>query len=141
MSELPVKRIRVLGRQATTARSWIDDVVPAAQVVGENEPAEYVLLSPDDLDDLIDEAAATAAYQHTGDQETVPAAIVRRLVAGENPIKVWREHRGLTLHALGRRTRITKGYLSLLENDERRGTIDTLKVIAEALDVSLDELV
>jgi DNA-binding Xre family transcriptional regulator len=143
MSEQLLKRtrIRVLGEKAAATRAWLDDVAPAAQIVGDNDPAEYVLLALDDLSDLLEEAAATSAYQHTRDQESVPAAMARRLIAGENPIKVWREHRGLTLEELHRRTLLTKGYLSLLENGERRGTVTTLKEIAKVLAVSLDELV
>jgi DNA-binding XRE family transcriptional regulator len=134
-------RIRVLGVKADLARAWLQKSVPTAQVVEEREHAEYVLLTPDDLDDLLDDAAAVAAYQHTREEETVPAAMTRRLIAGESPIKVWREHRGLTLDALAQRTENSKGYLSQLENRERSGTVATLKKIAAALNVDLDELV
>jgi DNA-binding Xre family transcriptional regulator len=134
MSDLLVKRIRVLGRQAAVARAWLDDAVPAARVVDAHEEAEYVLLDPE-------KAAATATYRHTRDQGTVPIAMARRRVAGENPIKLWREYRGLTLKALGHRAGISKSYLSLLEAGERHGTVATLKKIAEALEVDLDELV
>jgi|HubBroStandDraft_6_1064221.scaffolds.fasta_scaffold1778159_1 DNA-binding XRE family transcriptional regulator len=141
MTELLVKSIRVLGDKAAAARAWLDDAVPAARVVGNDEPAEYILMRPEDLDELLEDAAAVAAYHHTRKQEDVPAAVVRRLVACENPVKVWREHRGMTLQALGDSADLGKGYLSQIENGERQGTVSTLKRIAEALNVDLDDLI
>jgi hypothetical protein len=47
---------------------------------------------------MVEEHEAAAAFAATRDQESVPDAIVGRLIDGENPIRVWREHRGLSLH-------------------------------------------
>lgn len=49
---------------------------------------------------LVDEADIARANKikrdiAAGDDEVVPADIVRRLIAGENKVKVWRSHRGL----------------------------------------------
>jgi hypothetical protein len=35
-----------------------------------------------------------------GEEELVPSDVVERLLAAENPIRVWRTHRGLTSAAL-----------------------------------------
>jgi transcriptional regulator with XRE-family HTH domain len=53
---------------------------------------------------------------------------------------VWREHRGQSLRQLAERAGIGVGYLSQIENGERKGTAETLKKIAAALDVDLDDL-
>jgi hypothetical protein len=47
--------------------------------------------------------------------------------AGENPVRIWREHRKMSLGRLATQAGIGKGYLSQLENGERTGTIETLK--------------
>src|ERR1700737_4842397 len=73
------------------------------------------------------------------DEECVPIGGVDRLIARENPVRVWREHRGYSLRQLGERAGIGIGYLSQIENGERKGTVDTLKKIAAALDVDLDD--
>jgi DNA-binding Xre family transcriptional regulator len=73
--------------------------------------------------------------------ETVPATVVDRLVAGESPILVWREHRGLTLRALAEKVGISAGMLSEMENGKKDGSVRTLAAIAKALRVGLDDLV
>ena len=85
-------------------------------------------------------AAATAAYHRTRDQQRVPMGVVDRLIARENPIRIWREHRGHSLRQLAERAGVGIGYLSQIENGERKGTVGTLKKIAAALDVDLDDL-
>ncbi|HEY2539266.1 MAG TPA: helix-turn-helix transcriptional regulator [Stellaceae bacterium] len=70
----------------------------------------------------------------------MPHQVVTRLLAGENPVRVWREHRGHSLRQLAERAGIGTGYLSQIENRERKGTVETLKKIAAALDVDLDDL-
>jgi len=65
---------------------------------------------------------------------------LRLLIAGENPVRVWREHRGHSLRHLAGCAGIGIGYLSQIENGERKGTVPTLKKIAGALDVDLEDL-
>lgn len=73
-------------------------------------------------------------------EEAFPWEVVRRLDAGENPIKVFREHRGLTQAALAEQAGIKRMYLSQLETGHRAGSFDTLARIAAVLDVDLDHL-
>jgi transcriptional regulator with XRE-family HTH domain len=70
----------------------------------------------------------------------VPVEIADRLLAGDNPIRVWREHRGMTLAALKSKVGLSRGYLSDLENGKRVGPIGTLRKIAHALGLELDDL-
>jgi transcriptional regulator with XRE-family HTH domain len=72
--------------------------------------------------------------------EMVPAAIVDRLLAGDNPIRVWREHRDLTQQQLAYTSGISKPYLSQLENGLRKGAIDVLRKLAAAMRVDLEDL-
>lgn len=73
-----------------------------------------------------------------GEEELLPAEMVRRLVEGENPILVWCEYRGLTQAQLAAATGVGQGYISMLEHGERQGT--KLRAIAKALKVQVDDL-
>lgn len=71
----------------------------------------------------------------------MPARVVDRLLAGENPVRVWREHRGLTQHTLADKAGISKNYLSQIETGERDGRVRVLQALAATLGVQLDDLV
>lgn len=77
----------------------------------------------------------------SGEEELVPAAIVDRLVAGENAIRVWREHRGLSASSLAEKAGIAQAFLSQIETGKRDGTVTTLKKLADALSVTVDDLI
>ena len=94
------------------------------------------------LEDETD-ARAIAEFHETytaGREFLIPDEIVRRELEGDSPIKLWREHRGLTRMELGRLAGISKPYLSQIETGKRQGTIETLTAIAHALKVPLDVL-
>ncbi len=95
----------------------------------------------DGLRDMVEEREATAAFAATRDQESVPDAIVGRLIDGENPIRVWREHQGLSLRALAARAGTSPSVLSDMETGKSEGRPAILRRIAGILEVSLDELI
>jgi DNA-binding XRE family transcriptional regulator len=108
---------------------------------------EFMLIMTTDFDRLIGEAlddaedhAAAEAHTRAAGEERVPIEVVDRLLAGESPIRVWREFRKMTLDQLGAAAGLSKGYLSDLENGKRAGPVETLQALARALRVSLDEL-
>jgi hypothetical protein len=105
-----------------------------------SNPDDLVLTTRGDLEELIEDRLAEAAYHRTRGQETVPAAVVARLIEGENPITVWREHRGMTLRALADAAGLDPGYVSQLENRKRAGPVVTIKKLATALRLELDDL-
>ena len=74
-------------------------------------------------------------------QERVPAAVVRRLAAGENPVRVWREHRGMTQRALAAAANISAPMMNEIEAGKKEGSIRTLFAIARALRVDLADLI
>ena len=132
-------RLRPLGEHAALVRDRLT-ALTGAELVEDPDRAELVVMTPEDLADLVEDAAATAAYHRTRDQERVPIGVVDRLIAGENPVRVWREHRGHSLRQLAEQAGVGIGYLSQIENGERKGTVETLKKIATALDVDIDDL-
>ena len=92
------------------------------------------------LEDIRDYDAAKAAIER-GEEELIPSEVVFAILDGENPIKVWREFRGLTQQQLAEAVGISKPYLSQIETGKRSGTTEVLATIANALHVSIDNLV
>lgn len=76
----------------------------------------------------------------TGDEELVPAEFANRMIDGESRVRVWREYRGLTARDLAAKAEISAAYLSQIEKGDRDGSFDTIKKIAAALDISVDDL-
>jgi DNA-binding XRE family transcriptional regulator len=136
----PMTRIRTAGAGAGAVRDFVATHLPEAQIVGDDEPAELVMMTADDFAEALEDAAAEAAYRRTRGQESVPSETIDRLLDGKNPVKVWREHRGIGLNALADKAGIGRGYLSQIENGSRSGTVATLRKLAAALAVDLDDL-
>ena len=67
--------------------------------------------------------------------------VATRLIAGENPIKVFREYRGWTQKELSETAGTTAPYLSQIETGRRTGSVKLLHRLAGALRVELDDLV
>lgn len=103
------------------------------------EDYERLVASAEDAKDLraADEVLRNLA---TGEDELIPSAFVDRLLAGENPIRVWRDLRGMSAKHLAAKAGISQSYISQLENGERDGTFNTMKRIAGVLGVTLDDL-
>lgn len=91
------------------------------------------------LADVRDYEAAIRAIAEG--EELIPAEVVYALIDGANPIRVWREYRGLSQGDLAARAGISPSYLSQLESGKRDGTMEVLSAVAAALDVTLDDLV
>jgi DNA-binding XRE family transcriptional regulator len=97
------------------------------------------------LELIEDEADAHAIVEFQADYAAgkaflVPDNILRRELAGESPVKLWRIQRNLTQQILAGRAGISKSYLSQIETGKRQDTVETLKAIALALDVPPDVL-
>lgn len=76
-----------------------------------------------------------------GDEELIPSKVVYAILDGENPIRVWREYRGMTQKELAEAANISKPYLSQIETGKRMGTTEVLTAVAQALNLSLDDVV
>jgi DNA-binding Xre family transcriptional regulator len=94
------------------------------------------------LEDAADIAllrAAEAAVQR-GESELLPVETVERLLAGENPVRVWRTHRSMTAHELARIARLAPSYLSEIETGKKPGSVDAIARLARALGVAMEDL-
>ena len=103
------------------------------------EDYEELLETADDSSDVRKYDAAKRRFA-SGEDEAVPAAFAKRLIAGENPVRVWREFRGLAAKELAAKSGIKGPYLSQIETGKREGTLGVMARIAEALGVTLDDL-
>jgi transcriptional regulator with XRE-family HTH domain len=90
-------------------------------------------------EDIVDIKAANEAL--LGDRaDLIPAEVVHRIADGENPVRVWREHRGLKGVELARAAGISPAYLSEIETGKKDGTFRTMTAIGHCLGLPLDDL-
>lgn len=80
-----------------------------------------------------------AATPHRG-EEAFPADVARRLLAGEVPLKVFREWRGLTQEKLEEMSGVASQYISQIERRDRGIGRITGRKLAPVLGVSLEAL-
>lgn len=93
----------------------------------------------EDADDVA--ALLRFAKRHSaGKEETFPSNVVDGLLAGESPLRVWREHRGLTAAQLAAAVRITPAHVSKLESGNGDPSLAVLRRLAKVLGVDLDLL-
>lgn len=102
----------------------------------------FVILSEEDYEDLIDgrNAAEAKARIMSGEDELWPLDVVKALLAGEEPVRVYRKHRGMTVALLAEQTGLSRPYISEIETGKKTGSFDAMTRIARALNVSLDDL-
>jgi len=107
-------------------------VIPYATYLRLTEDAEM-------LQDIRDYDKAKKAIEDG--EEIVPSEVTYAILDGENPIRVWREHRGFTQRQLAEIAGISTFYLSQIESGKRKGSTDVLTAIAKSLGLSLDDIV
>ena len=102
----------------------------------------FVILSEEDYEDLVDSRNATEikARIQSGEEELFPLEVTKALIAGEEPVRVFRKHRGLTVVQLAEMTGLSRPYLTEIETGKKTGSFDAMARIARALKVSLDDL-
>lgn len=99
------------------------------------------------LVEAIEDTADLAAVERyrarlaAGEEEALPGDMVKRMIDGESPLKLWREHRGLSARDLADRAGLSQAYVSQIETGKREGSISAMKALAGALNVGLDDLV
>jgi len=94
------------------------------------------------------EMLADVAAYHTAkarlancEDELIPLEMTERRLAGESTVKIWREYRGLTQEKLAKASKVSRSMIAAIEAKHKTGGITTLKRLAAALKVDLDELV
>jgi len=104
--------------------------------------SEYVKLQEafDDAEDINDIERHIKAVQE-GEEIMVPGEVTCAILSGINPVRAWREHKQIKMNELAKRAGISSAYLSQIENGKRNPTIDTLKAIANELEIDIEMLI
>ena len=111
---------------------------------------EMVRITREEYDRLLADAETLAdlrAYDRamdaiaSGDDELIPAEYARRLLDGESAVRVYRDLRGLTQAGLADASGVNRVQIADIEAKRGRGSIDTLRKLADALNVAIDDLV
>lgn len=111
---------------------------------------EFAVIPVEDLQKLMDDAemlADVGAYDvakgrlERGEDELIPLEISERRLSGESPVKIWREYRGLTQERLAKASKVSRAMIAAIETGHKKGGIWTLKKLAAALRVDLENLV
>ncbi len=71
----------------------------------------------------------------------IPHEVVKaNVINGASMIRAWREYFGMTQQELARQAGMTQPALARLEKSESKPRISTLKKIASAMDITLEQL-
>jgi len=119
------------------------------QIIKRDGNPEWAVIPYEDYARLVEEAEMlddVRDYDKTIEaikqgEELVPSEVVYAILDGENPIRVWREYRGYSLQELSEAAGISKPYLSQIETGKRTGTTEVLSAIANALELTIDDIV
>lgn len=100
---------------------------------------DHLRAAAEHLTDLAAYDAAKRALA-SGEDELIPAEFANRILDGENPITVYREMRGLSKMQLAERAGVDRVQLTDIEKGRKTGSVATLKRLADALGVTIDDL-
>ncbi|MEM8850995.1 MAG: helix-turn-helix transcriptional regulator [Pseudomonadota bacterium] len=106
--------------------------------------AEYeALLADAALVERQQEAWAAAAYEAylRNPGEGLPDVFMGRLLDDEPPLRVFRDWRGLTQQQLADASGVSRVQIAEIETGRKTGSVATLRKLADALRVTMDELV
>jgi DNA-binding XRE family transcriptional regulator len=92
------------------------------------------------VEDLEDALSLRAAEVRGPTVDGLPVELVERMLAGEHPVRIWREHRGLTARALASRAKVDPAYLSQIETGKKPGSVKALRALARALSLDLEDV-
>lgn len=115
------------------------------QTIYNGKQAEFIVLPINEYNKLINLIEDFQDIQEVklGEQssdENFPMELVQALSDGYNPIKVYREYRGISQTALANKINVSKQYVSQLEKGDRVGSAKILLAIAKVLKIDLEDL-
>jgi DNA-binding XRE family transcriptional regulator len=121
----------------------------SVQVINKDGKPEWAVIPFEEYERLVEEAEMLQDVRTYDEarkaiedgEELIPSEVTYAILDGINPVRVWREHRGLTQQQLAEATGISVPYLSQLESGKRRGSAEVLAAIAKELGLSLDDIV
>lgn len=91
------------------------------------------------LDDIKAYDAAKAAMEYD-DGDAIPHDFMKTLINTDSSLKAWREYRGLSQYQLAERASVNRVQIIDIEKGKSNGSIATMKKLADALNVALDDI-
>jgi DNA-binding XRE family transcriptional regulator len=116
------------------------------QIIERDGKPAYALVPIDEWDRIVEMLEDVADLQACDEvladpkHEWVPFAVVQALVEGQNPIKVWREHRRLTREQLAERAGLDTPTITRLEEGRAEIPSELLARLATALALEPEDL-
>ena len=114
--------IRVTGRHVIMSRAYYEAMIER-------------------IEDLEDANILREAAENRDPRKYLPIDLVERMLAGEHPVRVWRERRGFLLAYLAANTGLSENSIQKIETGRKVGSIAALKALATALDLTVDDLI
>ena len=111
---------------------------------------EIVILSRDEYDRLIaadeDRKDAKTARRiieqiASGEETVLSEPELDEFLKAKTPLSFWRKKRRMTQADLAKAADIAQGFISEIESGQKPGTPATLKKIAQALNIKIDDLI
>ena len=111
---------------------------------------EIVILSRDEYDRLIaadedmkDAKTARRIIEQiaSGEETVLTEAELDEFLKAKTPLAFWRKKRRMTQADLAKAADIAQGFISEIESGQKPGTPATLKKIAQALNIKIDDLI
>ena len=93
----------------------------------------------EEMEDQRDALGAMLARIRAANQESLPWALAKRLSAGEPPLRVWREHRGLDLATLSAQSSVAPAIITAIEQGAEPGLRDAA-ALARTLGLDAEDL-
>jgi len=99
------------------------------------------------LREAAEDLADIAAYNRikadlaSGREELIPSEFVNRMIDGESPLRVYRDFRGMTQSSLAIAAGVNRVQIADIEAGRGKGSIETMRKLANALQVTIDDLV
>ena len=127
------------------------DLTERVQILrdGEGHPTFAVVPFEDwdrilaDLEDRLDAARADRVLARiAAGEETIPGAVVHAIhVEHKSPLAAFRRWRGLKQVQLAQASGLNQAYISQIEAGKKTPSLDAMRALAAALDVSVDLLI
>lgn len=107
---------------------------------------ESITISRDEYDRLIDAKEDLEDLRAVHDWlanpgDSFPLEVIERLIAGEHPLTVMREWRGLSQNELADKAKVNRIQIGDIESRGKTGSVATLDKLASALGLTVDDLI
>jgi ribosome-binding protein aMBF1 (putative translation factor) len=120
----------------------------SVQVIEKDGKPEWAVLPYEEYERLVEEAEMlqdVRAYDEAkkaldAGEELVPSEVTYAILDGANPVRVWRERRGMSRKRLAEASGLSTSYLAQIESGKKRPSPEALAAIARELGLEADDI-